>query len=216
MGDFEKTFGAGADAVAIVDGFGRNQADEYRIAKVRFSESGKPYPVNCVFNVEPGDFVIVRLEGHFTNLQMAEVVEADIIWKGACKHTAMCRAENAERYGKGSDGVQTQEELDRFLTGGMGYHKYPISDPSLLWHTAYVSLHCPVLDAESVWADFIIVLGNHEIAYYGPGYPNPDGHHLPVSNGAITRIPFIAARFKGPDIYKKAAKFAESELYQPI
>lgn len=215
MGDFERTFGAGADSVSIVEGFAREPAYEYRIAKVRFSEGGKPYPVNCVFHVEPGDFVIVRLKGHFTNLQIAEVVETDI-WKGACKHTVMCRAEEADDFGKGSDGVQTQEELDRFLTRGMGYHKYPVADPSRPWHTAYVSLHSPVLNAGSVWANFIIVLGNDEIAYCGPGYPNPDGHHLPMSNGTITRTPSISARFKGPDIYKKAAKFAESELYQPI
>lgn len=215
MGDFERTFGAGADAVGIVEGSARESAHEYRIAKVRFSESGKPYPVNCVFLVEPGDFVIVRLEGHFTNLQMAEVVETDI-WKGACKHTVMCRAENAEDFGKGSDGVQTQEELDRFLTRAMWYHKYPVSDPTRPWHTAYVSLHSPVLNARSIWANFIIVLGNDEIAYCGAGYPNADGHHLPMSNGTITRTPSIIARFKGADIYKKAAKFAEGELCEPI
>lgn len=215
MGDFERTFGTGADGVAIVEGFARESAYEYRIAKVRFSESGKPYPVNCAFHVEPGDFVIVRLKGHFTNLQIAEVVETDV-WKSACKHTVMCRAEDAEDFGKGSDGVQTQEELDRFLTRGMGYHKYPVSDPSRPWQTAYVSLNSPVLGAGSVWANFIIVLANDEIGYCGPGYPNPDGHHLPMSNGTITRIPSINARFKGPDIYKRAARFAESELYQPI
>ena len=216
MGDFERTFGSGADAVGIIEGFAREKAKEYMIAKVRFSEGGRSYPVNCVFNVEPGDFVIVRLKGHFTNLHMAEVVESGIIWKGACKHTVMCRAEDAEDYGKGSDGIQTQEELDRFLTKSMGYHKYPVSDPDKPWHTAYVSLYQSVLNANSVWANSIIVLGSDKISYKGPGYPHPDGHHLPMSNGTITRIPFIGAAFEGPDIYKKAAKFAERELYQPI
>lgn len=215
MGDFERTFGAGADAAGIVEGFGRVQLYQYRIAKVRFSEGGKTYPVNCAVDANIGDFVIVRLKGHFTSLQMAEVVETNIIRNGACKHTVMCCAENAADYGIGPDGIETLEELDRFLTKGMWYKRYPVSVMSKPWHTAYVSL----LDtprADNIFVNYVILLGENELGYTGPGYPHPDGHYLQVSDGVVTSIPYTFARLQGSDIYKRAAKFAESELYQPI
>jgi hypothetical protein len=39
---------------------------------------------------------------------------------------------------------------------------------------------------------------------------------LTLSDGVITRLPSIYATEKGQNIYKRAAKFAESKLYDPI
>lgn len=90
-------------------------ADEYLVAIVRFSETGRKYPVNCNrLEVKPGDRVIVRLVKQNKRMQAAFVVEFTQR-NSACINGIVCLESEVEEYGAGPHGITSLEDLERFL-----------------------------------------------------------------------------------------------------
>lgn len=192
---------------------------EYRIAKVRFSEDGNPYPVNCKFGVEPNDFVIVRLEGKFTPLQKAQVVAVET-WRGECKHSIVCRADDIDRYGDGPDGVSDEATLDRFLVEFLKMKKfkvvyeksYKVIEDHPRWNTAYV------FDRYYGWNEnkrstvpMLLLIGNEGIAHRAPDA----GEWIEMRDGAMLFREdqfFLTLSPDRGNIYKQAAERAEGPL----
>ncbi|MDQ0326624.1 hypothetical protein J2R99_002493 [Rhodopseudomonas julia] len=194
---------------------------EYRVAQVCFSEGGKAYPVNSKYAVEPGQFVIVRVEGKFTPLQKAKVVSVDY-WKGACKHSVVCRAERAEEYGSGPEGVATEEDLDRFLLGFMRMTKCAVVrempqsqrqyEPHPRWDVAYYSER----SFQSVRPDGygtagkLVIIGRGELCYRAPD----DGQHIWMADGALLadKVGALPLPIRDGNVYRRAAENAEWPL----
>lgn len=163
---------------------------EYSVAFVRFSENGKPYPVNSRFNIDVGDFVIIRLDGKYTPLQKAKVVSVES-WKKPAKHSVVCRADDEEAYGRGPQGIQTLAHLETFLMGFLKLRKYPVVfqegafdevQPHPRWNAAYLrskNYHIP--DTGFFSAANIIVLGDEEFMHSAPD--NGCGTHM--LNGSV-------------------------------
>lgn len=210
---------------------------EYRVAQVRFSEDGKPYPVNARFPVTPGGFVIVRLDGKFTPLQKAQVVSVDD-WKGPCQHSIVCTADKADAYGDGPDGISTEDDLDRFLTGFLNMTRHPVVQetapytkryrPHPRWRLAYIrNKHLGDVKPTGYGrAAKLVVLGHEEITHTAPDA----GQQFMMVNGALLAdassigLPFTPetvdtlrdAKTLKPvvfgNIYRRAAHHAEGPL----
>ncbi|MCF1503479.1 hypothetical protein L0F51_06865 [Afifella sp. H1R] len=194
---------------------------EYRVAQVRFSEGGKAYPVNCQYAVESGQFVIVRLTGKFTPLQKAQVVSVDY-WKGACKHSVVCRAERAEDYGSGPEGVATEEDLDRFLLGFMRMTKCAVVretpqssgqyEPHPRWDAAYYSERSfkSVRPDGYGTAGKLVIIGRDALFYRAPD----DGQHIWMVGGALLadKVVALPRPFRDGNVYRQAAENAEWPL----
>ena len=192
---------------------------EYSVAKVRFSEDGKLYPVNCKFGVEPNDFVIVRLEGKFTPLQKAQVVEVET-WRAACKHSIVCRADDIDRYGAGPDGVSDEVTLDRFLVEFLKMKKfkvvyeksYKVIEDHPRWHAAYIyNRFNGWKENERATVSTLLLIGKEGIVYRDPD----DGEWIEIKDGAILMRERAFHLTLNPDrgnIYKQAAERAEGPL----
>lgn len=92
------------------------------VALIRFSKNGRTYSVNCADYLEPGTRVVVRMGGQANALQRAEVVKITSKDK-PCKNTIVCLEEEAEAYGSGPEGVETADDLHRFLDV-LHWHRY--------------------------------------------------------------------------------------------
>jgi hypothetical protein len=88
------------------------------VAQIRFSKDGRLYPVNCPdIGFEPGDRVIVRMIGQAKSLQPAQIIKTGLSkQKKPYKNSIVCRESEAQEYGDGPNGVETAEDLHRFLT----------------------------------------------------------------------------------------------------
>lgn len=192
---------------------------EYRIAKVRFSNDGKPYPVNSKFDVKPDDYVIVRLDGKFTPLQKAQVIDVEY-WRGECKHSIVCMADDFSKYGNGPDDVSDEQTLDRFLTDFLNkkrfkvvYEKsYKVIEDHPKWHAAYIYNRVNGWkENERATVSTLLLIGKEEIVYRDPD----DGEWIEIKDGAILMREDAFSRNLYPDrgnIYKQAAERAEGPL----
>lgn len=188
----------------------------YRIAQVRFSVDGRPYPVNAKFEVTPGEFVIVRLEGKFTPLHKAEVISVGV-WRNKCKHSIACRASRAAAYGGGPDEITNEDELHRFLLEYVRLKKYPIvlearhgekAAAHPRWHAAYIKNYFyGELGDGFGRASQIIILGQDEIMYRSPD----SGQHIEMVDGALLLRDTMTVPItpKDGNIYQRAAEHAE-------
>jgi hypothetical protein len=95
------------------------------VAQIRFRKGGRLYPVNCPnIRFEPGDRVIVRMVGQAETLQPAEIVRTALSkQKKPYRNSVVCRESEAHEYGNGPQGIDSVEDLHRFLTH-LGWTKF--------------------------------------------------------------------------------------------
>lgn len=192
---------------------------EYRIANVRFSTDGKPYPVNSKFDVKPDDYVIVRLDGKFTPFQKAQVIDVEY-WRGECKHSIVCLADDLAKYGNGPDDVSDEQTLDRFLTEFLNkkrfkvvYEKsYKVIECHPRWHAAYIyNRFNGWKENERATVSTLLLIGKEGVVYRDPD----DGERIEIKDGAILMRERAFSLTLNPDhgnIYKQAAQRAELPL----
>jgi len=194
---------------------------KFLIAQVIFSIGGKPYSVNARFVVEPGEFVVVRLEGKFTPLHRAQVVSVEFN-RVECKHSIVCSAADADAYGGGAAEVENEEQLDRFLCGFLKLVKHPVTqyahktsnevEPHSRWHVAYMRNYYGFGNLSDGFNRVrpIFILGKEELMFR-----NPDkGEHIQMKDGSIVLLSFLGVHIDSNEgnIYRRAAEFAEGTL----
>jgi hypothetical protein len=86
----------------------------YHVALVQFDGGTKTYPVNGHECHQEGQRVIVEMAWASKSLEKAVVVGRSFS-KKPCRHSIVCREENANDYGAGPSAVTTKTELDRFM-----------------------------------------------------------------------------------------------------
>jgi len=222
MGDFERTFGAGADSVAIVDEFSQHFYDrDFPVSAVQYTQRGVAQWVNCAYRVERGEMVLVRLGGHRSGLRWARVVDPIEYRSTPLEDTIVCRSRGASSYKNGPSAIKTFEDLDLFLTDSMEYKKFPVKHiipnrPHLKEGAlidvgvAYTSIH---IDGDGDFEAGTLVeirtKGIYKVCFPGRFSPTDVSLH----DGAITRTPSSGFYLDIDDgSYNEIAKLVESFL----